>query len=136
MLTQGARRIWPDTSDYPRESPDFINQHSYQLPRGRKSELDVAEVLCAQGSGSLIWTGEPGMGKSALLALAADRAETSGAFVINVPVITPEDPETDNSSALDLVVRQLLSQPGDVEATGPIAQDRKSTRLNSSHVAI
>lgn len=121
MLTQGARRIWPDTSDYPRESPDFINQHSYQLPRGRKSELDVAEALCAQGSGSLIWTGEPGMGKSALLALAADRAGTSGAFVINVPVITPEDPDTDNSSALDLVVRQLLSQPGDVEATGPIA---------------
>src|SRR5690625_21877 len=89
--TRSRERRWPDDSAFP--SPGPVATHTqelpYEIPRGRLSEIDLAISRCEYGAGALVWTGEPGMGKSALLAHAAAEAEALGSLVIRVPSQPP-----------------------------------------------
>ncbi|HLR55666.1 MAG TPA: hypothetical protein VK096_02780, partial [Actinomycetales bacterium] len=89
--TRSRERRWPDDSAFPGPGPATTHTQElpYEIPRGRLSEIDLAISRCEYGAGSLVWTGEPGMGKSALLAHAAAEAEALGSLVIRVPSQAP-----------------------------------------------
>lgn len=78
----------------------------YEIPRARLSEIDVAVARCEAGNGTLVWLGEPGMGKSALLAHAAAEAEARGCRVVRVASIDSNDGAP---LALEYVFDQLIS---------------------------
>src|SRR5690625_3258563 len=89
--TRSRERRWPDDSAFPGPGPATTHTQElpYEIPRGRLSEIDLAISRCEYGAGALVWTGEPGMGKSALLAHAAAEAEALGSLVIRVPSQPP-----------------------------------------------
>lgn len=80
------------------------------LPRGvlhsREPEIELAAARCAAGSGALVWTGEPGMGKSVVLRQAAAQAEADGHVVINVAA--PGD-RRGEGAGLEGIVCQLVA---------------------------
>src|SRR5699024_10143280 len=89
--TRSREHRWPDDSAFPSPGPATTHTQElpYEIPRGRLSEIDLAISRCEYGAGALVWTGEPGMGKSALLAHAAAEAEALGSLVIRVPSQPP-----------------------------------------------
>ncbi len=70
----------------------------------RAQEIDYAVRRCADGSGAIVWTGDPGMGKSGVLAAAARRAAAAGHHVLPVPTGRGTGA---GSTALDALVGQL-----------------------------
>src|SRR5690625_2622300 len=124
-------RGWPHTSPFPRTSrrTRHSQQLPYEIPRGRLSEIDLAITRCEQGSGALVWTGEPGMGKSALLAHAAAAAEALESLVIRVP---SHRSNGDDKIALDCVVRQLVDATKDPDARGMPASPLATSTLRAA----
>jgi hypothetical protein len=57
---------------------------------GRDRELAVLDSLLAAAGGSLLVTGEPGIGKSALLEAAAGRARAAGLRVLSYTGVPTE----------------------------------------------
>ena len=123
--TRSREHRWPDDSAFP--SPGPATAHSqklpYEIPRGRLSEIELAISRCEYGAGALVWTGEPGMGKSALLAHAAAEAEALGSLVIRVPSQPP------NPQGPDAQPRGA-QQPG---AQQPSAQSRGAQQPGAQH---
>lgn len=84
--TRPSARRWSDAAPRPQLHAGTAPQNlPYEIPRARLREIDFAIAHCQSGTGALVWIGEPGMGKSALLAHAAAEAETHGSRVIRVP---------------------------------------------------
>lgn len=129
--SRAPARDWPHTSPFPRTSrrTRHSQQLPYEIPRGRLSEIDLAITRCEQGSGALVWTGEPGMGKSALLAHAAAAAEGLGSLVIRVP---SHRSNGDGKIALDCVVRQLVDATKDPDARGMPASPLVTSNLREA----
>src|SRR5690625_1176143 len=113
---RGARssaRRWPDASSIPQSAGiTHCQELPYEIPRARLSEIDVAVSRCEAGNGALVWVGEPGMGKSALLAHAAAEAESNGCRVVRV---TSADPSMGSSLALEYVFDQVIAACGDLD---------------------
>ena len=142
--TRSRERRWPDDSAFP--SPGPVATHTqelpYEIPRGRLSEIDLAISRCEYGAGALVWTGEPGMGKSALLAHAAAEAEALGSLVIRVPSQPPgpqqngpqrsggRQPGAERTGTQRPGAHQLdAQQPGAHQNDGDIALDYVVRRL-------
>src|SRR5690625_356284 len=127
--TRSREHRWPDDSAFPSPGPATTHTQElpYEIPRGRLSEIDLAISRCEYGAGALVWTGEPGMGKSALLAHAAAEAEALGSLVIRVPSQAPAPQQngpqqpgsqtTDGDIALDYVVRRLIDDTKDLDSS-------------------
>src|SRR5690625_379314 len=142
--TRSRERRWPDDSAFPGPGPATTHTQElpYEIPRGRLSEIDLAISRCEYGAGALVWTGEPGMGKSALLAHAAAEAEALGSLVIRVPSQPPgpqqngpqrsggRQPGAERTGTQRPGAHQLdAQQPGAHQNDGDIALDYVVRRL-------
>lgn len=105
----------------------------YEIPRGRVAEISHAIACCEQGSGALIWIGEPGMGKSALLAHTAAETEARGSLVIRVPVRAISGQNGFEDSALDYVVRRLVDETEGIDASATIKSHSRKDDNESAH---
>ncbi|MCU0266586.1 MAG: ATP-binding protein, partial [Actinomycetia bacterium] len=76
---------------------------------GRAAELSRLDALVAAARGgqaqTLCVVGEPGMGKTSLLSVAADHAAASGVAVVRVTAVEPETAV--RGAVLDLILRRL-----------------------------
>ncbi|HLR56308.1 MAG TPA: hypothetical protein VK096_06070, partial [Actinomycetales bacterium] len=142
--TRSREHRWPDDSAFPSPGPATTHTQElpYEIPRGRLSEIDLAISRCEYGAGALVWTGEPGMGKSALLAHAAAEAEALGSLVIRVPSQPPgpqqngpqrsggRQPGAERTGTQRPGAHQLdAQQPGAHQNDGDIALDYVVRRL-------
>ena len=96
---------------------------------GRAAELALIEEFldrAAAEGGSLVLAGEPGVGKTALLQVAADRAMIAGTRVVRAEGVEFET--TGVFSGLSQILHPPVGRPGDAPARAPGHAGRRAGR--------
>ena len=89
-----AARLRPDpTSAYPRSMAGSVRTDAVRDLIGREAESELIATVVDRlqvGGGALVLRGEPGIGKSALLRLARERAEAAGSRTLTTVGVESE----------------------------------------------